>query len=131
MSISFVIDATSGPSAFQLDLVRTDELLIHEEVLENAVKNIEANITRMGIRYDPIVIDEKTSVVLDGTHRTAVARMLKLRFVLAMKVDYFDNRIQLGVWNRVFRGEFDSVVGLPRRIRMRSLWDKSPWQRYR
>jgi len=73
LSISFVIDATSGSSAFQLDLVRTDELLIHEEVLENAVKNIEANITRTGIRYDPIVIDEKTSVVLDGTHRTAMA----------------------------------------------------------
>ena len=27
-----------------------------------------------------------------------------------MKVDYFDDRIQLGAWNRVFRGEFDSVV---------------------
>ena len=73
--------------------------------------------------------------------------MLKLRFVLAMKVDYFDNRIQLGARNRVFRGEFDSLVGLlslatisvgelfhyfaiilggggRRRIRIRSLWDK-------
>jgi len=29
-----------------------------------------------------------------------------------MKVDYFDDRIQLGAWNRVFRGEFDSVIGL-------------------
>ena len=86
----------SGPFAFQLGLVRTDELLIHEEVLENAVKDIEAKITRTGIRYDAIVIDEKTSVVLEGTHRTAVARMLKLRIALAMKVDYFDNRIQLG-----------------------------------
>ena len=59
-----------------------------------------------------MVIDEKTSVVLDATHRTAVAPMLKLRFVVAMKIDYFDNRIQLGAWNRVFRGEFDSVAGL-------------------
>lgn len=112
VSLSFTLDTSSGPFSFQLGLVRTDELLIHEEVLRENINLIEESIQRTKIQYDPIIVDEKTSVVLDGMHRTEVARLLKLKFVLAMKVNYSDSRIQLGTWTRVIQGKLEFALNL-------------------
>ena len=67
-----------------VELPRVLELL--RRILEDGV-----------IRY-PILVDSKTFVILDGHHRVEVARLLGLRYIPALLVDYDDDCISVSSW---------------------------------
>jgi len=49
------------------------------------------------IRY-PILADSKTMVILDGHHRVEAARMLGLKLIPALLVDYDDECVSVSSW---------------------------------
>jgi len=55
---------------------------------------------RTGFQRDPILIDSKTHVALDGMHRRAALESLGARNALCAEYDYFDDEIKLERWLR-------------------------------
>jgi hypothetical protein len=70
----------------------------HEDVVEGRVRGLADQILLDGfIRY-PILVDSKTLVVLDGHHRLAAAKLLGLRFIPAILVDYDGDCVSVTSW---------------------------------
>ena len=70
----------------------------HEDVVEGRVRDLADRILLdWFIRY-PILVDSKTLVVLDGRHRLAAAKLLGLRFIPAILVDYDGDRVSVSSW---------------------------------
>jgi len=70
----------------------------HEEADPKVLEATRRYITNGKIIKDPIIVDWKSGVILDGTHRYAVASELGLQRVPAACVDYMDGRIKVKGW---------------------------------
>ena len=69
-------------------------------------------LERMTLRWKaytkPLLIDRKTGTILDGHHRTEVARRLKLKCLPCVSVDYLDDDgIILNIWPKSGRDSLD------------------------
>jgi hypothetical protein len=69
-----------------------------EDVVEGRVRDLaDRMLLDWFIRY-PILVDSKTLVVLDGRHRLAAAKLLGLRFIPAILVNYDGDRVSVSSW---------------------------------
>lgn len=73
----------------------------HEETIDELVLKVAYSMLNEGIQIDPVIVDGRTGVVLDGMHRRAAARELGLDKLLVCKVDYGSSAILLKRWVRV------------------------------
>ena len=87
----------------KITAVEVDKLYIHEEIIPSVLKWLVDKIKSDGVFKDPIVVDEKTLVVLDGMHRVAAAKQLDFKYIPVCLVDYDSPLIGLYAWGRVFR----------------------------
>jgi len=87
----------------KITLVETSSLHIHEEIIPQILEQLIEKIKSDNVWTDPIIVDEKTMVVLDGMHRVAAAEKLGFKFIPACLVDYDNPSIEVHVWSRVFR----------------------------
>ena len=55
---------------------------------------------RTGSQRDPLIVDGRTGVVLDGMHRRATLQSLGARFAICAEFDYLDSTIKLARWVR-------------------------------
>jgi hypothetical protein len=78
-----------------IERVRVDQLKPHEEVDESYVTQLAEQITADRLLKKPLVVDAEHLVILDGHHRYHVALALGLEKVPVVKVNYFDEQIQL------------------------------------
>ena len=90
-------------------LIPSDELLIHEETIPERLESLKRRIKAGEVQSAPIIVDRKTSVVLDGMHRTSVMKQLGCRFTCVCMLDYFDPRIKVQRWCRIIPKPFDHV----------------------
>ena len=91
----------------RLDIVDTSILLQHEEIVPKNLKRLKEAMFNIGQMVDPIIMDEKEHVVLDGNHRLIVLKDMECPHAVVQPVDYSDPRIELGTWYPVSRG-FDA-----------------------
>ncbi|MFH1821211.1 MAG: ABC transporter ATP-binding protein [Methanobacteriota archaeon] len=89
----------------EIELVSLDKVHVHEEIIPKPLSELLHNIKSSQIFRDPVIVDSRTLVVLDGMHRVAALRDMGCRYVVACLVDYLDPKIVVGCWNRVIRGE--------------------------
>ena len=83
----------------EVELVPVEALLPHEKVVEHRVDNLEKMTLRWRAYTKPLLVDRKTGTILDGHHRTSVAKRLKLMCLPCVLVDYLeDDKITLSVW---------------------------------
>ena len=52
----------------------------------------------IGHLVDPIVMDKKTGVVLDGNHRLKVLEIIECPFAVVQSIDYKNKEIEVGTW---------------------------------
>ena len=52
-----------------LDILPIKDLYIHEEIVPILAERLIENIKKSQFQIDPIIVDEKTGVILDGMHR--------------------------------------------------------------
>ena len=104
---------------------QVSSLLPHEETIPSHVIQVVEQLKRDGVQKDPVIIDQKDGVVLDGMHRLAAFRLLGLESVICSPVDYSSSSIGLHRWARVFGGGSDrdfataaEVVGALTRARL-------------
>lgn len=76
-------------------LLTVADLKAHEAVNQVHFQALFQRIKRDGLIKNPVVVDRKTKVILDGHHRVACLRQLGCQLVPAMVVDYFDPSIRV------------------------------------
>lgn len=101
----------------KLTIVEVDKLYIHEEIIPDMLRRLVESIRRDGVFRNPVIVDEKTLVVLDGMHRVAAAKELGLKYIPVCLVDYMNPSIGLYSWARVIksrrratREDYSSIV---------------------
>lgn len=82
----------------RLDVVDTSTLLQHEEIVPKNLKRLKEAMFNIGQMVDPIIMDEKEHVVLDGNHRMIVLKDMECPHAAVQPVDYKDPNIKLGTW---------------------------------
>jgi len=78
---------------------------MHEETIPEVVQELARNLLRDGVLRHPVIVDEKTIVVLDGMHRAASLRMIGCIRIPVCLVDYEDPSIIVDTWYRTFSKE--------------------------
>lgn len=78
-----------------IKLVLIAKLRAHEQVCPQRLEQLLAKIKQDGRLKNPIVVDRKTSVILDGHHRVESLRRLGCRVVPIMAVDYFSDQVKV------------------------------------
>lgn len=98
-----------------------NKLLAHEQVSQQRLAVMMSLINQRGEIINPIIIDKKTRVILDGHHRAESLRRLGYRLAPVMAVDYFSDKV------RVFlrRKELIKEMVLSRALKKRLLPDKT------
>lgn len=74
-------------------LLPIKDLKPHEEISEKNYFMILQDILKEQIIFNPVIIDVKTGVILDGHHRFTVAKRLNFSKLPCLAVDYFDKSI--------------------------------------
>ena len=69
----------------------------HERTDRNNFRKIHAEVSKANAVY-PLLVDRKTLVVLDGHHRLASLRRLKVDKAPVMLVDYFGDDVSVASW---------------------------------
>lgn len=82
----------------KLDILPVKELVPHEERIQPNVLRLQEAMLNIGQLVDPIIIDKKTKVVLDGNHRLKVLEIIRVPNSVCQVVDYSDPRIELKGW---------------------------------
>ncbi len=88
----------------RLSLRKISELMAHEETVRRDLDSLIALLTRDPVLRHPLVADDKTGLVLDGTHRLAALKELDLELAPCALVDYRDPRIIVERWFRKIEG---------------------------
>ena len=73
-------------------------LLQSEMVDEDDVRQLAKTIREAGKWTTPIPVDKETGIVMDGNHRLNAARLLCLRYVPCVPLDYLDPRVTVSHW---------------------------------
>ena len=102
-SCPFVIE---GPIKLKISIVDIDRLHHHEELVPGFLSQLAQEIERDGYLKHPVIVDERTLVVLDGTHRVEALKTLGCKRVVVCLIDYEDPRVSLGCWYRTLKGSF-------------------------
>ena len=107
------------PYVMRIGVIGLDELYLHEETVDSHLRWLKRSMKEDGILSNPVIVDENTGVVLDGTHRVQCLRELGYKYVLAAFVDYRDPRIRIKNWYRVLRGDVKNIIEYARRLGFR------------
>ena len=95
-----------------LDIVPLDTLKIHEQTVPANLHALRETMLNIGKLVDPLIIDKKHRIVLDGNHRRQVLELLKVENAIVQPIDYMDPNIRIGGWYIATKDlSFDNVVG--------------------
>lgn len=82
----------------EIHLVKLEELHEHEETDPAHLKELTKQIAADKILKHPIVVDEKTNIILDGEHRYNALKSLGCKRIPAIYVDYNSPNILVQTW---------------------------------
>jgi hypothetical protein len=80
------------------ELERIDVLKGHERTDPYHIAQLREEILKDGCQRDPITIDAKTNVILDGHHRAEIFKALNLSLIAVQRVDYYSPEIVVRAW---------------------------------
>jgi hypothetical protein len=86
----------------EIAIIDIASIHMHEETIPEVVQKLAAELLRDKILKDPVIVDKKTFVVLDGMHRAAALRMVGCIRIPVCLVDYDNPSIRVETWYRVF-----------------------------
>ncbi len=91
-----------GKLKIEIALVDIRELKPHEKYIPERANAILNSIVKSGVLRRPLIVDNRTFTVIDGTHRLEALKKLEARKALAILVDYKDSNIVVDRWVRVY-----------------------------
>ncbi len=81
-----------------IEIREVKSLLSHEQVISYNLKRLKEVMLNIGHLVDPLIIDGKTGVVLDGNHRLKVLEIIECPNATCQVVDYMSDEIKVGTW---------------------------------
>lgn len=81
-----------------LEILEVKGLLSHEQVIPKNIKRLKEAMLNIGQLVDPIIVDKKTGVVLDGNHRLRVLEVVECPLATCQPVDYNSDEIKVDTW---------------------------------
>ena len=78
-----------------VELVTIDKLRAHEQVCPQRLRVVKAEISRSDKINNPVIVDRKTKIILDGHHRVESLKQLGCQLIPAMMVDYFSDQVRV------------------------------------
>lgn len=85
----------------RIRIEKVGKLYIHEEVIPELLSKLATQIRMDNTVKHPVIVDENSLVVLDGTHRVEAIRSLKYEYIPVCLVDYSNPNIVVGAWYRL------------------------------
>ncbi|MEM4166404.1 MAG: hypothetical protein QW153_01875 [Candidatus Bilamarchaeaceae archaeon] len=82
----------------KLEIRETNSLYDHEQVITKSLIKLKEGMLNIGQLVDPLIIDKKTGVVLDGNHRLNVLKIIECPLAACQVVDYESSEIKVGTW---------------------------------
>ncbi len=82
----------------ELEIRETRVLLQHEQTISFNLKRLKEAMLNTGHLVDPLVVDRKTGLVLDGNHRLKVLEIIECPYSVCQLVDYERDDIRVGTW---------------------------------
>ena len=96
----------------RLEIVPVEDLKIHEQTVEQNLTALRETMLNLGKLVDPLIVDKKHKIVLDGNHRRMVLEILKSENAVCQMVDYSDTSIHIGGWHIATQElSFDKIKG--------------------
>ncbi|NPB00829.1 MAG: ParB N-terminal domain-containing protein [Crenarchaeota archaeon] len=86
----------------ELKYVKISRLVPHEATIKSRVLEIAESIRNEGLK-EPIIVDSRTYMIIDGHHRVEAYKLLKIPKIPALLVDYLDDEIEVKRWFYVYR----------------------------
>lgn len=87
-----------------LAIMNISVLRLHEENIPELLEQLAKSIKKDGYVKHPIMVDEKSLVVLDGMHRVAALKKLGCRRIPVCLVDYESPAVKVCSWYRTIKG---------------------------
>ena len=82
----------------KLEIIPVKDLKHHEERIPANIIKLKEAMLNIGQLVDPVIIDNKHNIILDGNHRVKVLQLIKVPNVVCQIVDYEDPEIEIGGW---------------------------------
>jgi hypothetical protein len=80
-----------------------DSLRPHEESIEERIHYVIGSLSSTGILRKPLIADERTGVLIDGTHRYNALKRMGISTAPVIYVDYLsENEIRVARWIRIY-----------------------------
>lgn len=91
-------------------LLAIEKLRAHEKVSPQRLAVVMEEIKKQGKVVNPVVIDRRYKIILDGHHRVESLRRLGFRLAPVMEVDYFSNQVKVFSRRKIILISKDLVV---------------------
>jgi len=78
-----------------ITLIKINKLKSHEAIEPKRLSKLVKRIKRDGYLRDPIVVDRKSLVILDGHHRLYALKVLGCKKVPVYLIDYKSNNVRV------------------------------------
>lgn len=78
-----------------IKLIKIDKLVCHEKINKKRLDKLLVRIQKDQKLRKPIVVDEKTLMILDGHHRYSVFKELGYKKIPCLLVNYLDSGVKL------------------------------------
>jgi len=76
-------------------LININKLRSHEKIDHNHLEELILKIKQDGLLKNPVVVDDKYFIILDGHHRVRALKRLKVNFIPAYLVNYQQNSVRV------------------------------------
>ncbi len=86
----------------KIAIIDIGSIHMHEETIPEVVQALAADLLKDSVLRHPVIVDEKTIVVLDGMHRAAALRAIGCVRIPVCFVDYDNPSIRVDTWYRAF-----------------------------
>ena len=82
----------------KLQIIPLEKLRPHEEIITYNLQKLRESMLNLGRLVDPLVVDSKHFIVIDGNHRRRVLEMIECPNAACQLIDYLNPEIGLGTW---------------------------------
>lgn len=99
----------------KLEIREVGTLYGHEQTISPSLKRLKEGMLNIGHLVDPLIVDKKTSVVLDGNHRLNVLQIIECPNAVCQTVDYTSPEITVGTWYptlKMTKDDFSKLNGV-------------------
>lgn len=105
-----MIAVRAGQTTIRLSIVPIEDIRPHERTIPPLLGSIMNNMRRTGYQRDPILIDERSHLALDGMHRLKSLKLLGARYAACALFNASDDSVKVERWLRTFIAPDKSLV---------------------